>query len=117
MFFAFEDRQNISKLIVETLYKLSVTVGTTLKTIWELINGFMTGLFTENLQVEHLLAEELGSDHIPPHYLCNVYTSKKFDKALLSVLTSAQREISLRKKIGIFLSTVKDILLKKKKYY
>ena len=42
LIFTFEDRQNISKLIVKTLYRLSVTFGTTQKIIWELIDGLMT---------------------------------------------------------------------------
>ena len=67
LFFPFEDRQSISKLIVATFYRLSVTVGTTPKIIWELIGGFMTESVTRNLQVKHLVPEELGSDHIPPH--------------------------------------------------
>ena len=41
----------------------------------------------------------MGSDHIPPHYLCNVHTSEKFDEALLSVVTSVEKEISLREKM------------------
>ena len=60
LFFAFEDRQNISKLIVETLHRLSFTVGTTPKIIWELNDGFMTDSVTKNLQVEHRATEELG---------------------------------------------------------
>ena len=59
LFFAFEDRHNISKLIVETLHRLSFTVGTTPKIIWELNDGFMTDSVTKNLQVEHRAAEEL----------------------------------------------------------
>ena len=99
MSFAFEDGQNMSKLIAETLYKLSVIVGTTPRIMWELIGGFMTDSVTKNLQVEHLAAEELGSDHIPRHYLFSVHTSERFGEALLSVLTSVEKEISLRKKL------------------
>ena len=99
LFFAFENRQNISKLIAETLYRLSVTIGTTPKMIWELIDGFMSDSVTKNLQVEHLVAEVLGLDHIPSHYLCNAHTSEKFNEALLSVLTSVEKEISLREKL------------------
>ena len=70
LFFAFEDRQNISKLIIETLYRLLVTVGTTPKIIRELIDRFMADSVTKNLQVEHVVAEELGSNHVRPYYLC-----------------------------------------------
>ena len=56
LFFAFEYRQNISKLIVENLYRLSVTVGTRPRLIWELIDRFMTDSVTKNQQVEHLVA-------------------------------------------------------------
>ena len=50
-------------------------------------------------EIEHLVALELGSDHIPPHYLCNAHTYEKLDEALLSVLTSVEKEISLREKL------------------
>ena len=54
---------------------------------------------TKNLQVEHLVAEELGSGYIPHHHLCNAHTSEKFDATFLSVLTSVEKEISLTEKI------------------
>ena len=98
MIFTIEDSQNISKLIVKTLYRLSVKVGTAKKIIWELIDVFMTDSVTKNLSVEHLIPEELESDHILHHYLCNAHTSKKFDKILVSVLTSVEKEILLREK-------------------
>ena len=66
MFFVFQDCQSISKMIVETLYRLPITVATTPKFIRELIDGFMTDSVTKNLQVEHIVNEELGSDYIPP---------------------------------------------------
>ena len=88
-------------MIVETAQ--TVTVGTTPKIIWELIDGFMTDSVTKNLQVEHLVAEELGPDHTPPHYLYNAHTSEKFDEALLSVLTSVEKEISLREKLDLLI--------------
>ena len=43
----------------------------------------MTDSVTKNIKVQHLVAEELGSDHIPPHYLCNAHTPEKFDEELL----------------------------------
>ena len=77
--------------------------------------GFMTHSVTKNLQMEHLVAEELSSDHVLPHYLCNAHTSKKFDKALLSVLESVEKEISLRENLESSYPQL-DILPKKKKY-
>ena len=90
-------------MIVETLHRLSVTVGTTPKIIWELIDGIMTDSVTKNLQVEHLVAEELRPDHTPPHCLCNAHTPEKFDEALLSVLTSVEKEISLKEKLDLLI--------------
>ena len=46
----------------------------------------MTDSVTKNLQVEHLVAEELGSDHIPPHTppqsRCKFHISLIFSKDL-----------------------------------
>ena len=90
---------NIARLIVETLNRLAITVKSTPKILWELIDGIMTDSVTKNLKVEHLVAEMLGSKHIPRHYLCTAHTSEKFDGALLAVLATIERKISLREKL------------------
>ena len=90
----------IVKIYLSWLLKLStlsVTVGTTPKIIRELIDGFKTDLVTKNLQVEHLVAEELGSNSSS---LSQQYSHiKTFDDVLLSVLTSVEKEISLIEKL------------------
>ena len=64
LFAAMEDRENISKLIVETLERLSITVFLTARLLWEMIDGFMTDSVTKNLNVENLVAEKLSSHYI-----------------------------------------------------
>lgn len=51
LFFASEDRQQIAKLIVETLKRLSVASGDTssAKDLWEKIYGIMTNAVTKKL--------------------------------------------------------------------
>ena len=39
------------------------------KDLWKQINAFMTYAVAKNLKVEFLVAEELGSNHIP-HHIC-----------------------------------------------
>ena len=53
----------------------------------------MTDLVTKYLKIEYLVAENLGSSHIPPHYLCNAYASEKFDEIILSVLVDIEKQI------------------------
>ena len=67
-FFAMEDRENISKLIVETLERLAITISSTARLPWEKMDGFMAHSPTKNLKVEHLVAKKLSSCHIPLHF-------------------------------------------------
>ena len=64
-----------------------------------MIDGFMTDSVTKNLNVENLVAEKLSSNHIPLHFLCNAHTSEKFDEMTLAVLTTIEKQISLREKL------------------
>ena len=99
LFFAYEDRLNICRLIVETLHRLALTIKSTPVALWETIYGFMTDSVTKNLNVEQLVADTLESKHVPHHFLCTSHTSEKFDEALLSTISSIEKEISLREKL------------------
>ena len=74
LMFAFQEREQITKLILETLARLSSTTGgvATVKCLWKNITAFMSDAVTKNLKVEGLVAERLQSDHIP-YLLCKAH--------------------------------------------
>ena len=47
------------------------------KDLWENITHIMTDLVSKNLKIEDLVAEKLGSKHIPYHLLCKSYAVEK----------------------------------------
>jgi hypothetical protein len=85
LFFAYEDRENIAKLIIATYERLAV-VGTSMKLgkdvtsteFWKKTSNFMTDAATKNLKVETLVAEKLSCSHKPIHTLCKSHVEKSF---------------------------------------
>ena len=70
MFFAFEDRELIIKLFVETFGRLTATLKVShdqLFKTWEKVDAIMTDVVTKNLQIEETIAKVLGSSQIPLH--------------------------------------------------
>lgn len=73
IFFAYEDRDQIIRLITETYNRLSLTLSmddfpATAKELWEKITAIMIDSVSKNLKVEDGVAECLGSNHKPYHY-------------------------------------------------
>ena len=94
IFFAYEDREQITKLIVETLERLAVAAATT-KLLWENVFALMTDSVTKNLQVENKVATELKSDHIPIHILCKSHVCEKLDESCVNALVKIESEIKI----------------------
>ena len=101
LFFAHEDRDQIAKLIIETLKRLSVACGSQFspKEFWEMIDAFMTDAVTKNLEVEKTVAERLESDHIPYHLLCKAHTCEKFDETCMATLVVIEEKLNIKELI------------------
>ena len=82
LFFAYEDREQITKLVFETLNRLHVECirEKTSKELWENMYAFRTDAVTKNLKVEELVSEMLASNYIPIHILCKSHTCEKLDE-------------------------------------
>ena len=95
LFFAFEDREQIVRLFVETLKRLSVASGGlySAKQLWENVTNIMTDAFTKNLKIECRIAEVLESKHIPYHTLCKSHTCEKLDEACIKTLITVKNEV------------------------
>ena len=95
--FAFEDKNQIKKLVLETFARLSAALGGWVfsKDLWEQINAFMTDAVAKNLEVEFLVAEKLGSNHIPHHILCKAHTCEKLDECNELTLMKLEQKFKL----------------------
>ena len=99
IYLALESKENIAKLIEETLHRLSNTIGSCPAVLWEKLDGFMTDSVSKNLEVEKIVADKLGSNYWPEHFLCVSHTIEKFDAMCINVLVDIEKKISLREKI------------------
>ena len=104
LLFAYEDRENIIKLFVETFKRLSLTLETLgmeakPKDLWENVTAIMTDSVAKNLKIEHGIAELLNSDHIPLHLLCKSHVVEALDRSNLEVLASVEKKLCLREKL------------------
>ena len=95
IFFAYETREHIVNLIVQTLKRLSVAVDgrMTVKQLWENIYAIMTDAVTKNLGVEYQVATQLESDYVPKHILCKSHTCEKLDESCVNVLVKIESEL------------------------
>ena len=96
LFFAFEDRVQIVRLIVETFKRLAVAScerSVTAVVLWEKIYAIMTDSVTKNLKVEEGVSEELGTDYVPLHLLCKSHTCEKLDESCINALVYVETEL------------------------
>ena len=104
LFFAYEDRIQIIRLIVETYNRLAATISSdehpvTAKVLWEKTTALMTDSVTKNLKIGEGAAEKFGSSHVPYHLLCKSHTVEGFDRSNLAGLASVEKELKFREKL------------------
>ena len=115
LFFAFEDRAQIIRLIVETLMRLAATISTpesesTAATLWEKITALMTDSVSKNLHIGEGVAKDLDSKHVPLHLLCKSHPVEAFDRSNLAVLESIEKKVEFRKKLETINPSVRSFL-------
>ena len=117
LFFAFEDRDQIVSLIVETLKRLQVAANDeswTAVGLWEQIDAVMTDAVSKNLKIEKVVAEQLGSKHVLYHLLCKSHVCERFDGDNLTTLAAIEDKIDLRVMIVKREPALKSFLRQKK---
>ena len=95
LFFAYEDRDQITLLFTETLRLLKVAADgkmdqSRVVCLWNKINAIMTDAVTKNFSIESAVADALGSDHIPYHILCTqmALQQDRFSTKLTNLVSS-----------------------------
>ena len=99
LFFAYEDREQIISLIVESLKRLSVAankLNVTASNLWEKIDPIMTDAVSKNLKIEDGVAEALQSRNVPYHILCKSHTCERLNTDNLTTLSQIEAKVGLR---------------------
>ena len=103
IYFAFENRDQIINLFVESLTRLSIIVsiaeGKDINPcqMWEQIDAVMTDAVSKNLEIEKEIPRKIGSKHQPLHLLCKSRTVEALDRSKLKLLAAIEIFL-LRKK-------------------
>ena len=117
LFFAYEDREQIISLIVESLKRLSVAANkldVTASNLWEKIDAIMTDAVSKNLKMEDGVAEALQSRNVPYHILCKSHTCERLDTDNLTTLSQIEAKVGLREALLKWKSQLKWFLRSKK---
>ena len=102
MFFAYEDREKIKKLTVETYECLADTalvftgMDLTAKVLCEQTDAFMSDSVAKNFLIEKAVAKSLNCSHESYYILCKSYAVKKLDTSNLSILNELEQSMKLR---------------------
>jgi hypothetical protein len=115
LFFAYEDRAQIIRLIIETYQRLAATINTpndpcSAKTLWEKTTSLMTDSVSKNLQIGEGVATEIESKHVPFHLLCKSHPVEAFDRSNLSVLAGIEKQLKFREKLEAINPAVRSFL-------
>ena len=100
LFFAFEDREQITDLFVETFHRLALTLNSTAEkevlpsTLWENVDALMTDAVTKNLGIAQTISKTLQSSHHPLHLLCKSHTVEAIDRSSLQVLSTIEKRVN-----------------------
>ena len=115
LFFAYEDRAQFIRLIVETYKRLAATINAeelaiSAKLLWEKTTSIMTDSVTKNLYIGDGVAEVLQSSHIPYHLLCKSHPVEAFDRSNIHVLPDIEKQLDFRNKLQTLNPAVKSFL-------
>ena len=100
LFFAYEDRDQITSLFVESFNRLaaagSLRQGTRCEPdqLWKQVDCLMTDAVTKNLEIEKTIAAALRLSHIPLHLLCKSHTVEALDRSNLEVLARIEKDVN-----------------------
>ena len=105
LFFAYEDREQITNLFIETYKRLSLILNAinnnlsspiTPAALWHKTDALMTDAVTKNLDNKDNIATALGTTYKPMHLLCKSHTVEVLDRSNLSVLYDIEKQVQQR---------------------
>ena len=102
LFFAYEDREQITELLIESLRRLATAASletaneVSVNDLWIQIDSFMTDAVAKNLKVTEEIAAAIQSDYQPIHLLCKSHTVENLDATNLEVLSNVEKTVKQR---------------------
>lgn len=87
IFFAHEDRYQITRLIKDLLDRLASCVDLTPVQLWGRIDALMTDAVTKNLKIEDKVSVQLNTTHVPLHFLCKSHICERLDAYNLATVS------------------------------
>ena len=108
MSIASETRKNLADLKMTILNILSVCGSVPADTLWSKVDFVMTDGTGHNLEVEMMVAEGLGSEHVPGHLLCQVHPVNLFNREIQKMWKEIDTEIGPDKIFAGFAISVCD---------
>ena len=101
LFFTFEDRDQIVKLILETFERLAAATGgnKSSKELWENIYAYMTDATSKTLKVEYEVSKQLGTKHVLIHLLCKSHTCEKLDESFINIQVKIEQQLKMAEMI------------------
>ena len=98
LFFAHEDREQITWLVLETLRRLNVATGDILtsKQLWNNVYAFMTDAVTKKLKVEVEVSQALETGPYP--YIHILYVNEKLNESCVNALIQVEQQLKMADK-------------------
>lgn len=90
MTLAVETKDSIADMLVEHLERFAIILNLDSKSVWEMINAIMSDSASKNVNVGNMVAEKLGSRHVPKELYCNTHFCLKLDEGCLKVVTKCE---------------------------
>ena len=107
---ASDARKNIADLKIAVLNMLKVSSNVSLKGIFGKLDFFMTELTSHNSEVDEKIFQSLGTEHIPEHLFCIVYTLFTFNRMIIKAWNNLENAVVVTKFIPVLLLTLPVIL-------
>ena len=99
IFFSYEDRENITSLIIEIYERLALAASVslsstvTVRDLWHKTTCLMTDAVSKNLKIGQLIADKLEISYVPFHLLCKSYCVEALDRSNLEILGNIEKQL------------------------
>ena len=101
---ASECRENLAALKVAVLSIMAACNDNyTAVNIYDAVTFKVTDATSHNFEVDEIVAEELGTEHIPVHLLCHTHPALMFNRKIAEVCSKIEKEIGPEKIYSAFL--------------
>ena len=106
---ASETRENLAQLKLTILSILSTVSGISSADLWGRIDFTMTDSTIHNMQVDNLVSEELDTEHVPSHLLCQVHPAAMFTRVTQKLCQQIDSTIGPTKIFSAFAVSLSEV--------